>query len=159
MRISLPKISRGFTLIELLIVISILAVLATVALISFRGVQTNSRDTKRKGDLTAIQQALEQYHADNGFYPSSLPSGSLTNCSGNDTPSCSVSRTYLNMIPVGSPAYTYVSIPSGCANPGTYCTNYCLYTSMELSANSYIHNTALCTTGIMGSNNFGLSAP
>ncbi len=60
----LPKSSvnpKGFTLIELLIVISIIAVLATIgfAVYSGLGVQAKSRNAARRADLDAISKALE----------------------------------------------------------------------------------------------------
>lgn len=61
----------GFTLVELLIVISILGVLATIALVSFRGAQGRSRDAQRKSDLKQISTALNLYYSDYGKYPDS----------------------------------------------------------------------------------------
>lgn len=60
----------GFTLLELLIVVAITSVLIAVAFFSYSTIQKKARDEKRIGDLKAIQQALEQYYADNTKYPS-----------------------------------------------------------------------------------------
>lgn len=62
-------LNKGFTLLELIIVIAIIGILATLGLTSFTGAQQKARDTKRKGDLKAIQNAVEQYFTDNGGYP------------------------------------------------------------------------------------------
>ncbi len=51
----------GFTLIELLVVISIISVLSTVGFTTYQGVQSNARDSIRKGDLTKLATALEIY--------------------------------------------------------------------------------------------------
>lgn len=59
----------GFTLIELLVVISIIAILTTVATVSYTDAQKKSRDSKRKADMAAIQQALEVFYSDRGAYP------------------------------------------------------------------------------------------
>lgn len=50
---------QGFTLIELLVAISIVAILSTIGMVVYGGVQAKSRDAKRSGDLTAITDALE----------------------------------------------------------------------------------------------------
>ena len=65
------KSFSGFTLIELLVVITIIGILATVGLASFRSAQAKSRDARRKADLVNIQKALEMYLNDKDVYPSS----------------------------------------------------------------------------------------
>lgn len=67
--------NQGFTLMELLVVIVILGLLATIGLVSFRGVQIKGRDTQRKNDLNQIQKALEMYDNDYGSYLATLPGG------------------------------------------------------------------------------------
>jgi prepilin-type N-terminal cleavage/methylation domain-containing protein len=71
---------RGFTLIELLVVISIIAILVAAATASWRNAQMKGRDGKRKTDLKAVQQALENYLQTYGRYPTS--SGGVITCSG-----------------------------------------------------------------------------
>jgi prepilin-type N-terminal cleavage/methylation domain-containing protein len=51
----------GFTLVELLVVISIIGILATLAMVSYTGAQKQARDTRRKSDLKQYQAALESY--------------------------------------------------------------------------------------------------
>jgi prepilin-type N-terminal cleavage/methylation domain-containing protein len=63
-------LSNGFTLLELLIVIGLIGILISIAATSYSTAQKKSRDSRRMGDLKAIQNALEQYYADNnGNYP------------------------------------------------------------------------------------------
>lgn len=59
----------GFTLIELLVATSLLILLSTVVIASFRQANITSRDAKRKADLQLIRGALESYRLENGFYP------------------------------------------------------------------------------------------
>lgn len=149
---------RGFTLVELLVTITILAILATISISIFFNLQKNSRDTKRKSDLATIQSALEQYHADQGFYPNIInpPDGdpdynpyyikpktpplTLTSSVGNPTPPADI-KTYLNVLPTNPITtlndYTYLPFlnNAACIAPNT-CTSYCLYTNMEKSTNS-----------------------
>lgn len=63
---------RGFTLVELLVVISIIGVLVSVALVSFRTSQARGRDAQRKSDLKQISSALELYFSDYEQYPVSI---------------------------------------------------------------------------------------
>lgn len=60
---------KGFTLIELLVVMTIIAILAGLALVSYQGARKTARDGKRKADMETIRSALEMYRADNGEYP------------------------------------------------------------------------------------------
>ena len=60
---------KGFTLIELMIAISIVAILATIGIISYQKTQSIGRDHRRKQDLKAMQVALELYFQKNGMYP------------------------------------------------------------------------------------------
>ncbi|EKD56864.1 MAG: Type II secretory pathway pseudopilin PulG-like protein [uncultured bacterium] len=63
--------TTGFTLVELLVVISIIGLLATLAIVSLNAARTRSRDTKRASDLRTIQTALELYFDENDDYPAS----------------------------------------------------------------------------------------
>lgn len=64
------KNSKAFTLIEMLVVISLIGILAALALVSFTSVQKQARDTTRKSDLKQYQTALENYaNQNNGAYP------------------------------------------------------------------------------------------
>ena len=114
---------RGFTLIELLIVITIIAILSIIGIVAYSGFLQTARNNKRQSDLKIIQSALEDYHADQLYYPASPLGISLTFGS---------TKTYLNTVPTdpkGGVVYSYVPSPSGCA--GSSCTSYCLSTNLE----------------------------
>jgi prepilin-type N-terminal cleavage/methylation domain-containing protein len=64
------KTASGFTIVELLIVIVVIAVLASITVVAFRGVQSRSRDAVRYTDVKLIMKALDLYKADKGYYPS-----------------------------------------------------------------------------------------
>lgn len=60
---------KGFTLIELLVAISIIAVLSTIGLVTYQGIQAKTRDSVRKSDLQKLAIALELYYQQhNGSY-------------------------------------------------------------------------------------------
>lgn len=68
----MDKKKKGFTLIELLTVMTIIAVLAGLALVSYGGAQKSARDGKRKSDLEQIRSALEMCYADTNSYPAAI---------------------------------------------------------------------------------------
>ena len=71
---TLRRASRtdGFTLIELLVVISLVMILSSVALASYRQSVTAAREAALKSDLFHMRDAIDQYYADKGKYPDSL---------------------------------------------------------------------------------------
>ena len=62
----------GWTLIELLIVISLVMILATLALTQYRGSIHAAKEAALKSDLFLMRDAIDQYYADKGRYPESL---------------------------------------------------------------------------------------
>ena len=64
--------SRGFTLVELLVVISLISILAAMAIVNYRNGVLRSQESVLKTDLFRMRDAIDQYYADKGKYPSSL---------------------------------------------------------------------------------------
>jgi len=58
----------GFTLLELLVVISIIGILLAVGAVAFSNAQKKGRDSRRRSDMKSLQNAFEQYYAQNGSY-------------------------------------------------------------------------------------------
>lgn len=59
---------RGFSLIELLVVISIIAILATIAVPIFLGQRTKAMTTEAKANLEALRLLQVQYQSERGEY-------------------------------------------------------------------------------------------
>lgn len=122
---------KGFTLIELLVVISIIGILAALAMVSYSGAQKQTRDTQRKSDLAQYRNGMEEYAAtNNGLYPSG--SGKLINiCSANLSEfisDCTVDD------PLGTTSYGYEA--------STDQTGYILYADLETAGYWYV-----CSSG------------
>ena len=66
--------NRGFTLVELLIVISLISILAAMGLVQYKNSVVSSREAVLRTDLFRMRDAIDQYYADKGKYPSALDS-------------------------------------------------------------------------------------
>ena len=62
----------GFTMIELLVVLSIIMILSSIILVQYRQSVTAAREAVLRSDLHLMRDAIDQYYADKGTYPSSL---------------------------------------------------------------------------------------
>jgi general secretion pathway protein G len=63
---------RGWTLVELVIVMSIITILAALAMTVHRNSVLLAREATLKEDLFRMRDAIDQYYADKGKYPADL---------------------------------------------------------------------------------------
>ena len=63
---------RGFTILELMIVLTIIAILATIAIPMYQAVVLRSKETVLKNNLHELRTTIDQYTADKKKAPQSL---------------------------------------------------------------------------------------
>lgn len=88
-------IKKGFTLIELLVVIAIIGILTSVITANLQGARLRARDSHRKSDLQAVNQALRLYYIDHQSFPDSS-SGVINGCGTNGTTTCPWNTSFNN---------------------------------------------------------------
>lgn len=78
------SLSPGFTIVELLIVIVVIAILAAISVVAYRGLQDRARASEVSSALTQSKKKLELYKVDNGSYPTTgnLASAGITSTDG-----------------------------------------------------------------------------
>ena len=66
------KLITGFTLLELMIVISIIVILAVIAMPQYQKSVTHAKETVLRDNLYQLRKAIDLYGADKGKLPQSL---------------------------------------------------------------------------------------
>ncbi|MFN2386785.1 MAG: type II secretion system protein [Thermoanaerobaculia bacterium] len=66
------RCQHGFTLLELLVVMTIIGILAAIAVPALRDSPQRAREAALKEDLFTMRQVIDHYHGDKGQYPPDL---------------------------------------------------------------------------------------
>jgi prepilin-type N-terminal cleavage/methylation domain-containing protein len=116
----------GFTIVELLVVVVVIAILASITIVAFRGVQARARDTVRINDAKSIIKAVEAYKVLNGQYPAA-------------TPGCWETSTAASFMEYLNSSYGLAQAPLDPVNDATYYYAYCRYpaSSSSCAASGY----------------------
>jgi general secretion pathway protein G len=66
------KPQSGFTLIELLVVVTIVGILAGIAMVQVKYAQRKAQEAALRADLHEMRKAIDDYYADKQHYPTAL---------------------------------------------------------------------------------------
>jgi len=156
MKIYSFKNIKGFTLIELLIVMIILSALALLLIGNFMSSLTKGKDSKRKGDLNQLRQAVEMYYEDKRTYPPQSKADNNDFTTGvSDTyinkknPFIVSGKTYINRLPEDpNTSFEYIYITDG--------TYYRFFSCIE---NNNDTSEGVSQTGFVGGPSCGTGCP
>jgi len=118
---------KAFTLVELLVVISIIALLFSIAAVSYSRFVKQGRNARRKSDIEQVRAAIELYRNFNGVYPTpGTPGMAFGTGSIADATSTYMSRIPQDPVSTGSTAKTYFY-----TSPGPSYMDYTLCAFIE----------------------------
>ncbi|NLA43181.1 type II secretion system protein [Candidatus Saccharibacteria bacterium] len=63
------KQRSAFTIVEIMIIVSVITILASIATVSYAGLQRDARNKERESDVAILQSSLEEFYEKNGYYP------------------------------------------------------------------------------------------
>jgi general secretion pathway protein G len=66
------RVDDGWTLIEMLVVLSLIMILSSLALTTYRNSILTAKEASLRSDLFQMRDAIDQYYADKGKYPEAL---------------------------------------------------------------------------------------
>jgi prepilin-type N-terminal cleavage/methylation domain-containing protein len=139
------KNTSGFTIVELLIVIVVIAILATISIVAYTGIQRRANNTKTVSAVTTYIKALNMYKVDNGQHPPvSSCLGSQYDSVGCDSSVYTVNGGGLNTTYLAT--YLGSSVPMPAPNRGVYLSG------RQMGGAWYVWNNA----SYGGTNNGGI---
>jgi prepilin-type N-terminal cleavage/methylation domain-containing protein len=119
---------KGFTLSEMLVVVTLIAIIALIAIFSFQGQLAKGRDIQRKTDLSRFKAGLEEYYNDNGAYPSETDWDKM-DCNADGS---AVYTEKFKCDPSTKQKYLYLTtLPYTGERSEVSGTYYCLYAALE----------------------------
>jgi general secretion pathway protein G len=109
--------NSGFTLIEVMVVVVILAILAAIVVPRIMNRPDQAKVVKAKEDIMAIENAMDLYKLDNGFYPSGEQGiqALVSKPTSSPTPTNWENGGYLKRLPIDPWGHAYHF-----ANPGSH---------------------------------------
>src|SRR5690606_26457029 len=101
------KSISGFTIVELLIVIVVIAILATISIVAYTGIQQRANNTKTIAVANQVIKTISGYIAANGVYPHNgiscvVPTSEAKCTLGNTTDRATNATLISNLETIGS---------------------------------------------------------
>jgi len=157
--------SRGFTLIELIITITVMLILAVLAVVNLRSTQVNSRDNDRKSDVESIARRLDSLYKTG--YPSTVALTQYTYPSQATVVDDTTSRQAIfSVLPAGTlvdplSSSTSSIVKATSLNTGLLSAGATPVTPFPSSSYPYVYQPisttgALCTTTALTCRSFNL---
>lgn len=109
-RLTLPagRSRQGFTIVELLIVIVVIAILATITIVAYNGIQGRAVAASLMSDLDNASKQFKLYQVDNSIYPAAID--------------CSVTPAANTICLKSSTGTAYTTFtPNNATSPQTFC--------------------------------------
>lgn len=138
--------SAGFTIVELLIVIVVIAILAAISTVAYRGIRERARASEVSSALAQAKKKLELYRVDHSTYPTtgSLASAGITTNDGSFQYT-SDGATFCLTATSGTVSYSASNTTNptqgGCAGHGqggvAAITNLAMNPSLETNSNGW----------------------
>lgn len=75
--------TSGFTIVELLIVIVVIAILASISVVAYNGIQERARNTRANSDLATLRKAIEVGRISQNRTLFQITGSNCTRCSTN----------------------------------------------------------------------------
>lgn len=143
--------SAGFTIVELLIVIVVIAILAAISTVAYRGLQERARVSEVSSALAQAKKKLDLYKVDHSTYPTTgnLASAGITANDGS-LQYTSDGSTFCLTATSGTVSYTATNTTSptqgGCAGHGqggvAAITNLAMNPSLETNSDGWSRGEA-----------------
>ena len=123
---------RGFTLIELMVVISVIAILSTIVLLSLDSARKDARDSQRIADMQAVLGSQNLYYSHNNYFFTDNGTDGVPDVNGYLTASSD---------PQGE---NYIwEDNTGCDPDGEY---FCVYATLEIAADDCDYETYIAVS-------------
>ncbi len=158
------KIARGFTIVELIIVVTVIAILASITIVAYNGAQARAEYARAQTDMKHISDALTVYQSQNGSYP--VGDGSTFQPVA--TALASLVPSYLDnanaLTPKTGYAYLYRADTAGTDYEliriyGTASSSCATLPSVETSGNPLMRTTGTCANKAWGYWSTGTTTP
>ena len=150
----------GFTIVELLIVIVVIAILATISVIAYNGIQDRANAAAIQSDLSAAAKKIQLVAADTGNYPvggmqEATAGAYVGNVSVEPTPSPGFSATktsYFENVSAGSANFAYCTGPDSVTGVASFVMSGQAKSSLKIFQYSSIRGAeSLGTTSLVAS--------